>query len=283
MHLCVNQNGQEYLFKPAVRKGTVEEELFRAEVQVLASKLQEIISPDTAVECKLIEIDGKIGTIQPKIKVDSQKTKKIEGYYWNKNVLDESIARQFMREYIVDYCLCNYDSHYRNFIVDENGNLRGIDKEQSLRYIKDSETDGDLKFDGYHPNAIYGEQPPIYGKIFRDIEDGKISSDVLCEVTKGIERVRKTPKEDFLNMFKPYIRALTNDEEMQNLLYGNISRRIDSLSDVQRMVEKYQKKESLTELSTKFKFLKGKLDALINMKSKDNNKEHDDERRNTKA
>ena len=45
-------------------------------------------------------------------------------------------------EYLVDFALCNYDAHASNFVIDENGKLRGIDKEQAFRYInEDGERD----------------------------------------------------------------------------------------------------------------------------------------------
>ena len=63
MFLCKNKSGMDYIFKPAYRKNTDIYQSYRAEVQVLASKLQERISPQTAVKCEHCEIDGKRGTI----------------------------------------------------------------------------------------------------------------------------------------------------------------------------------------------------------------------------
>lgn len=131
---------------------------YRAEVQVLASELQERISPKTAVKCEYCEIEEKKGTIQPKIELDEIRTKNISDYFLKDSKVDEKIIIQFMREYVVDFCLCNYDSTFRNFIIDMNGNLRGVDKEQSFKYIKnDNKEEQDMDFFmEMNPNEKYG-------------------------------------------------------------------------------------------------------------------------------
>lgn len=69
MFLCKDKLGADYIFKPAYRKNTDIYQPYRAIAQVLASKLQECISPQTAVRCEYYEINEKKGTIQPKISV----------------------------------------------------------------------------------------------------------------------------------------------------------------------------------------------------------------------
>lgn len=269
MHLCKNEVGLEYLFKPARQKFINIEEPFRAEAQVVAAKLQQIISPETAVKCELANIGGVEGTIQPRISIDVNKTEAIKKFYLDGETLDENIARQFMREYVVDYLLANYDAHFRNFIVDERGNLRGIDKEQALRYIGDEEAKGDLKFDKYHPNAKYGEYPPIYGKIFECIDEGKMSPEILDEVSKGIKRIRAIPKDEYLSMFTPYVNTLTDEEEKRQQLCENIWNRYESLREVEKMIAQYRHKEPLTALSAKLYNLRLKAEQLFPTRGKE--------------
>lgn len=281
MHLCKDAAGKEYLFKPSFRKGTKQYEAFRADIQVVASRLQHIISPETAVKCELVEIDGLKGTIQPKIKTDEEKTDSLRRYYYENGALDENIARQFMREYIVDYCLVNYDSHYRNFIVDERGNLRGVDKEQCLKHMNDYETKGDKRLDQYHPNAKYGEAPPIYGKIFADIEAGKISKNILKEAKIAIERIRKIPRNEYLAIFAPYAESLGYRGSQLDKFNNQIMNRFDSLSEIEAMIDGiYQPRSSLTELSQKLKKLeiqlRNKIMSRGKQKDPDNEKEDKD-------
>ena len=277
MYYCKDENEQEYLFKPSVRKNTDIYEPYRAEAQVLASKLQQIISPDTAVKCEKVEIDGIKGTIQPKIECDNEKMARIEDYYFSDVPLDEKIARQFMNEYVVDYLLGNYDSHFRNFIVDKNGNLRGIDKEQSLKYICNHEIQGDLRFEQFNPNAQYGEYPPIYEKIFRDIDNGKMSADNLKEINKAIDKVKNIPRQEYVKLFEPYIDAiiLSNPEKSREQFYESILSRYDSLENIQNMIKDYSPKLSLTELSSIVKKLKNQRAKLMEKKKKERKMEYE--------
>lgn len=282
MHLCEDGYGNEYLFKPAVRKGTDEYEPFRADIQVAAAKLQQIVSPETAVKCELAEVGDMKGAIQEKVKVDEEKTAAISAYYYDGVPLDENIARQFMREYVVDFCLANYDAHYNNFIVDDKGNLRGVDKEQSLKHLTDYLAQRDYKMDNYHPNERFGEERPIYGRIFKDVQDGVLPASILQEVHKGIEAVRTIPANEYLEIFTPYAKSLGYEGEKMGEFYEQILNRRDSLKEVERMLEEMGQprsqqglvqatqeqlktvgKPSLTELSQYLGILKEKFAGMV--------------------
>ena len=234
MFLCKDKLGMNYIFKPAYRKNTDIYQPYRAEVQVLASELQEIISPKTAVKCEHCEIEGKKGTIQPKIELDEIKTKNISDYFIKNGKVDEKIIRQFMREYVVDFCLCNYDSTFRNFIVDVNGNLRGVDKEQSFKYIRnDNEEEQDIDFFmEKNPNEKYGAKPPIYGKIFNDIINGNINISVLEELKDAIGELNAISNEEYMKKIEPYINSLNIDLKQESLIYSNILSRKRNINNV---------------------------------------------------
>ena len=234
MFLCKDKSGMDYIFKPAYRKNTEIYQPYRAEVQVLASELQECISPQTAVKCEHCEIDGKKGTIQPKIELDEIKTKGISEYFFNASKVDEKLIRQFMREYVVDFCLCNYDATFRNFIVDVNGNLRGVDKEQSFKYIK-NESEEEQHIDFFmekNPNEKYGAKPPIYGKIFNDIINGNINISVLEELRDAITELDAISSEEYMKKIEPYINSLNIDSKQKDLIYRNILSRKRNINNV---------------------------------------------------
>lgn len=245
MFLCKDKLGKNYIFKPAYRKNTDIYQPYRAEVQVLASELQEKISPQTAVKCEHCEIEGKKGTIQRKIKLDETKTKGISEYFFNDSKLEEKLIRQFMREYVVDFCLCNYDATFRNFIVDINGNLRGVDKEQSFKYIR-NESEEDQNIDFFmrkNPNEKYGAKPPIYGKIFNDVINGNINISVLEELRDAITELNTIPNEEYMKKMEPYINSLTIDSKQKCLIYSNIlsrKRNINKIFDVLK-IKLYEK------------------------------------------
>lgn len=234
MFLCKDKLGMNYIFKPAYKKNTDIYQPYRAEVQVLASELQEKISPKTAVKCEHCEIEGKKGTIQPKIELDEIKTKNISDYFIKDGKVDEKIIRQFMREYVVDFCLCNYDSTFRNFIVDVNGNLRGVDKEQSFKYIRnDNEEEQDIDFFmEKNPNEKYGAKPPIYGKIFNDIINENINISVLEELKDAIGELNAISNEEYMKKIEPYINSLNIDLKQESLIYSNILSRKRNINNV---------------------------------------------------
>lgn len=234
MFLCKDRLGMNYIFKPAYRKNTDIYQPYRAEVQVLASELQERISPKTAVKCEYCEIEEKKGTIQPKIELDEIRTKNISDYFLKDSKVDEKIIRQFMREYVVDFCLCNYDSTFRNFIIDMNGNLRGVDKEQSFKYIKnDNKEEQDMDFFmEMNPNEKYGAKPPIYGKIFNDIINGNINIAVLEELKDAIGELNAISNEEYMKKMEPYINFLNIDSKQETLIYSNILSRKRNINNV---------------------------------------------------
>lgn len=234
MYLCKDKAKMDYIFKPAYKKNTEIYQQYRAEAQVLAAELQEYISPQTAVKCEYCEIDGKKGTIQPKIELDDIRTKSISEYFFKSGKLNEKIMGQFMREYVVDFCLCNYDATFRNFVVDMNGNLRGVDKEQSLRYIiNDSEEEQHMDFFmENNPNEIYGAKPPIYGKIFNDIINGNISVSVLEELKETIMKLNAISNEEYMKKFEPYLNSLNIDSKQKKLIYSKILSRKKNINKV---------------------------------------------------
>ena len=234
MFLCKDKLGTDYIFKPAYRKNTNIYQPYRAEVQVIAAELQERITSQTAVKCEHCEIDGIKGTIQPKLELNEIETKKISEYFLNDGKVDEKIIRQFMGEYVVDFCLCNYDSTFRNFIVDVNGNLRGIDKEQSFKYIRnDSEEEQHIDyFMEKNPNEKYGAKPPIYGKIFNDIINENINISVLQDLKDAIAKLNAISNEEYIKIIEPYISSLDINSEQKNLIYSNILLRKRNVKNV---------------------------------------------------
>ena len=234
MYLCKDKAKMDYIFKPAYKKNTEIYQPYRAEAQVLAAELQENISPQTAVKCEHCEIDGKKGTIQPKIELDEIRTKGISEYFFKDGKIDEKIIRQFMREYVVDFCLCNYDATFRNFIVDVNGNLRGVDKEQSLKYIR-NESKEEQHVDFFmenNPNEIYGAKPPIYGKIFNDIINGNISILVLEELRDAIMVLNAISNEEYMKKFEQYLNCLNIDSKQKSIIYSKILSRKKNINNI---------------------------------------------------
>ena len=130
-----------FLFKPALRKYSDEIEPFRGIVQECAYKVQKLIDDKSSVYCKYVESDYLIGTFQERIKVKKDE----RNYYHIQDYDEDSLSKeeidQFMREFITDYLLKNCDSHGKNFVTGEDGIIRGIDKEQSFKFINKPRVD----------------------------------------------------------------------------------------------------------------------------------------------
>lgn len=119
------ENGQEYLFKPAVSKNG-DNRPYRAYIQEAAYQIQQIINPKLAVRCNTLVVEGMFGAIQDKKNVDKEATKAFIDYFDSGiGNLSDHILSQIIDEYLVDYLLCNYDAKADNFIIDTDGNLNG--------------------------------------------------------------------------------------------------------------------------------------------------------------
>ena len=150
MYTLQGNDGKEYIYKPAVSKFSGNVEPFRGIVQECAYEVQRIVDPSSAVICKYVDAGSLQGSVQELVSTIDN------GRDYHAMQYDESIPftqeeiNQFMREFVTDYLLCNFDSHGRNFITDENGIIRGVDKEQSFRYLRDPASEKpDIT---YHPN-----------------------------------------------------------------------------------------------------------------------------------
>ena len=225
MFSVISPNGEEkYYFKPAESKDH-QVKPYRAYIQETGCDIQKIINPSRAVNCNVYNINGTLGAIQEKIDIDKDATRQFRRYFYdNVGTLSPKLLSQILDEYLVDYCLCNYDSHAKNFVIDKNGNLRGIDKEQSFRYIE-NDTNNDMLFSQNY-NQEYGENETIYTTIFNTIKSGEISSKVLEGLNYRTARLAQIPDEKYRKIFKKYAYSkCKNSKEAEQLLDRIVARK----------------------------------------------------------
>lgn len=236
------ENGNEYYFKPAVSKNG-DEKPYRAYVQESAYCVQKIINPENAVKCNVSTVGGKFGAIQEKIPIDEEKTKLFKQYFnKGKGELLPEMINQIMDEYLVDFCLCNYDSHCRNFIIDTNGRLRGIDKEQAFRYI-DDDTSKDMMFSTNY-NEKYGEKPSIYSIIFEKMKQGEISYKYLKELRYRASRLAQYPDDEYRKIFKDYAYdKAKSPEEAEKLLNDIVDRKSNIIENIESLYDEIYKEQ----------------------------------------
>lgn len=115
-----------------------------------------------------------------------------------------------------------------------NGNLRGVDKEQCFKYIRnDNEEEQDIDFFmEKNPNEKYGAKPPIYSKIFNDIINGNINISVLEELKDAIGELNAISNEEYMKKIETYINSLNIDLKQESLIYSNILSRKRNINNV---------------------------------------------------
>lgn len=228
------ENGREYYFKPAVSKSG-EARPYRAYIQESAYNIQQIINPDSAVKCNRAEINGMFGAIQEKVPVDTKATKTFIDYFdYGIGELPPEIISQVIDEYLVDFCLCNYDAHASNFIIDENGRLRGIDKEQAFRYIRE-DSERDMMF-ATNYNKRYGENPTIYNTLFEQMKQGKISYKYLEALRYKASRLSQVPDGQYKKIFEEYAYGKAKTpEEAKALLSSILDRKGNILQNIEQL------------------------------------------------
>lgn len=228
------ENDREYYFKPAVSKSG-EARPYRAYIQEAAYNVQQIINPDNAVKCNRAEINGIFGAIQEKVPVDTRATKAFIDYFdYDIGELPTEIISQAIDEYLVDFALCNYDAHASNFVIDENGKLRGIDKEQAFRYINEDGERDMMMATNY--NECYGENPTIYNILFEQMKQGKISYKYLEALKYKASRLSQFPDEQYRKIFEEYAYGKAKTpEEAEALLSRILDRKSNILQNIEQL------------------------------------------------
>jgi hypothetical protein len=111
------------------------------------------------------EFEGIPGTVQPFIKCDAAH---LPGH-WE---LTPSIVKDIVLEHVADWIGSQHDSHIGQWVVTEDNRWICTDKEQGWKYFgKDSLSTS------YHPNAVYGERPPLYNDFWKSWARGEIVMD----------------------------------------------------------------------------------------------------------
>lgn len=219
-----------YLLKPAVDKKKYDSQPFRADIQEAASRLQEFLSPSTAVKVESIGGSMKISK-QELVEISSENSKVLEEWVNNGGTLDYQYSSALLREYVVDFLLCNFDCFVGNFIIDSANCVRGIDKEQSFRFMDDPQS---LKADySFTPNGNH--RIPIYQILFNRFKNGEIDLD-LSVVTDTIEKVKLLSDEDYKNMFRDYATGL-DKYRIDEILNMILKRRDDAIFSMEEFIE----------------------------------------------
>jgi hypothetical protein len=175
------RDGQKYLFKPDPAM-----KILGAET---ASKIAQLINPGSIVAASQV-VDGKTGLMQQLV----EGAKPLGPL----SALSKQDIGQLQREHVVDWITSQHDSHPGQFLRDASGKVLGTDKSQAWKYFPNDK----LRTD-YHPNAKYGEKPPIYNTLFGPGGIGRSKMDPEA-IRTVMDRIKQITPEQTATMLNGY-------------------------------------------------------------------------------
>ena len=204
MYQYQDSKGQVWLMKEAITAiGT--KKPMGALVSEAAFRIQNLVEPESAIPTFVRRsADGKVvhGSFQARVDVDKNA---IDLFQWQrdgKGVLTDSLKKQILREHVTDWLLCNFDTKGENFLIDTDGRLRGIDKEQAFSYLYEKEAQH-LSYD-YSPNP----NKTLYDTVFQMYANGDKNMDLdLGGNYQYIRKLSQMPDQEYMNIFRDVIDA----------------------------------------------------------------------------
>lgn len=205
-------DGKSYLAKPGVNKQNLRCRPARAVVQEVASSIQKIVSPKTCVDVKVY---GK-GTVKVAVQERFLNAKSKDA-----SSLIKDHTKELLGEYVCDYLLGNFDSDASNFIIDAEGHLRGIDKEQSLKYTEQDDFEKSLALDfSYMPE---GSRTTIYPNLIKYIKASSNYEDYVKYLDEIVHKLQSISDEKYLSLFSDYVNVY--DPKDKALMFERILER----------------------------------------------------------
>lgn len=111
---------------------------------------------------------------------------------------DGEIRTGLLREHVLDWLLCNFDTKGENFLFDRRGNLVSFDKEASFSHLSDKDAQ-DMSYD-YVPHS----NDTIYNVIFRRYAQGLQKLD-LTKTEQFVEQVESMSEQEYMEQFLPML------------------------------------------------------------------------------
>lgn len=211
-YICKDNKGNQFLFKPRNKTSIY--------LQEAASKVQYLVDPDTYIPVRqanvIIDKHKKLGAIQPIIKTQSCPD------FNDVNSLTEQVLKDLQREFITDWLLCNYDSHYGNFIRDEKGRIRGVDKEMAFSEI-DKPTAQTMNIT-HKPSWKLSTSELVYYNMYNKYINSEIDLD-LDYVNQYIDKIEKMPDNQYSQIFKKYTDSKFTLKKNSKKLLDKITKR----------------------------------------------------------
>ncbi len=225
---------KEFLYKEAVNCCGFKKE-DRAYATVAAANVQRIVCGVKHAVPAFVALNRKgeaVGTFQEKLK-------KVDGgfdlFEWQsspKKKLKSKISDQLLREHVLDWLLCNYDTKGENFLNTGNDELTSIDKEASFTYLEEPEAD--------HMSMEYAPHgnDTIYNVMFRRFTEGDSESmeDLNLDVVESyITQIESLSTDEYMENFKDMLaKRYKKEPEKIPGAYAKIAARKDNIREEYR-------------------------------------------------
>lgn len=226
-----DKQGNDWLFKPATTLSGAPNPLV-AHADELAAKIQAKLRPDIGVEAKTatLNIPGKgeqFGSIQ-KMVPNVAPDKDFKGAAVTQ--LTPTQVKGLQQEQVVDWLISNHDSHGAQFVKTTDDKVIGIDKSQAFKYFPNDKLSAD-----YHPNATYGEKPPIYNDMWKAAKAGKLAFDPN-DALPAIKKAEAISDTDYKKMLAPYAATrFSNSDDANKFLDTAVERKNNLKSDFEKL------------------------------------------------
>lgn len=179
-----DKDGHQWLFKPQAE--------FLTDIDVATANLAKKLG-HPAADVYAVELDGKRGSLQRMLPGGDAFP---SGLKPTSAPTAHILAVQ--KEHVLDWLMANHDSHSANFVLDEMGNVVGIDKGQALKFFGMDELHWD-----FHPN----QHKMAHALLYEEYAAGKnvaLNDPSTGELKAFIEHVMAFDDDELKKLFRPY-------------------------------------------------------------------------------
>lgn len=212
--------GQKWLFKP--------QQGFLTEVDVATSKLAKKLKHPAADTYKFT-LNGKEGSLQRMFSGGQAFPSGLT--LTNADSIGSQKVLALQKEQVLDWLFSQHDSHSANFVLDDDGNMVGIDKGQAFKFFG-----ADKLNDSYHPNSF--EKAPVYNFIWKAWQAGKpvpVNDPTADgELKDFIAKVQAIPDDELKELFRGYFEKA----KAQGLFHGSVEAKLVSLVQRKKDLDK---------------------------------------------
>ena len=182
--IWTDKDGNQWLFK--------KQEAFLNAIDVGTAKLAKKIG-HPAADTYEVTLNGKTGSLQRMFPGGDAFPSGL-----NPESAPTASILAVQKEHVLDWLFANHDNHDKNYVLDEHGNIVGIDKGQALKF---------LGMDKLHWTFFPNQFEPAPNKLYKAFAEGKnvaLNNPNEGELKDFIEKVMSIDDNELKEMFRAY-------------------------------------------------------------------------------